>query len=695
MLPRMRISRPRSPFASPYLLTGAIAAGSLLTACGGAAPPPPQTGAVAVAKTAEAPPPPPELAPAEEPKSLLVVARWKGPVRTAEHALQALGVPIPLGDMFVKEAGSDAKNIDLDGSVDFAMSLDPASTDKEPKVFFAVSFPLHSFEAQVAHEKQEGKDAIALRPGVVRLVKGAVQECEIWHAPNAPDSSPARLVCGQGVHDLDALGDWLERGLGPTPAATDDMVVTVRARPLKDRYLTPLRTQATTLAEQARIGLTSQNVTDPDLVAAPGILLDEGIQFLQDIDGMEMHISLAAAPPQLAVGGSLRFGARNAWLTRVMVDINDKAGPPPAMFWQVPRDSYSASWGRRSDPRLFEGVNRTLHKALTLVLERVPLPPADKEAITAFLTATPTTSPTWVSAQGILHGGKKHPHSAKPTPAESLADVRDLATGALGWHVIGVETPAAEYVTWLKSGVNLYNRAVKLGRSLVPSKATDEQKHLLTYIPKLTAVTALPGWPKGTVSFDLQLAYDSDLAALLNSKKDEPASGPVGVLKGKKAAKPPPAKGTLTLRLAVVPDGDHTWMGLSTDLDELKKRVGSVLSTAPREGTLAARDGLEALKQPGQTWGGFFSMGTLVDRAREEMEQKDPTHAADVRAALAAMPNHWQTPILLVGSGATGPTPSIGGELRFQTGTLADVAGLVKFLTSDQGKALLKKLDKP
>jgi hypothetical protein len=683
----MRTRRSRSAFVSPYLLASVGA----LTACG-AAPPPPSEPVAVIGPVQESKPAVQEAGPVQEPPALILAARWKGPVRDAERTLEALGMPMPLADMFIVATDPDAKNLDFEGSVDAAMSLDPASTDTEPKVYWAISFPLHSFSAQVDFEEKEGKHVFAVRPGVVRAEKGNVADCEIARAPGAPDDGPARMVCGQGARDLDALGDWLERGLGATPPRNDDLVVSVRARPLQDRYLTPLRAQAATLGDQARAALSAQNVTDPDLVAAPGTVLDDGIQFLQDIDGMVLRVSLGSAPPGLTVGGALRFGGNRAWLTRVLVDANDKAGPPPPMFWQVPRDAYSASWGRRGDPRLFDPVTRTLHKALTLALERAPmLPPADKDAIEAFVAATPGASSTWVSSQGVLHGGKKRPHPAKPTPAESLAELKDMVAGALGWHVLGFEGSASEYVTWLKLGVDLYGRAVRLGKSFLPAKPSEEQRRYLSYVPRITTVTALPGWPRGTVAFDVQLGYDSELAAVFLPK---PAEAEVAGEAGR-GPKAPPAKGSLTLRLAVVPDGDHTWIGLSSDLDELKKRMTAALSGAPREGTLAARDGLAPLRDPGQTWGGFFSVGSIVDRAFEELEHKRPADAADVRAMLAALPNRGQTPILFVGSGATGATPTTGGELRFQTGSLADATGLLRFLMSVPGRALLKKLDAP
>jgi len=698
----MRSRFRRSPLALPCLFTAC----SVLTACG--APPEPKPPVVEVASGAGGPATPTvaaEPAAPAEPNALLLVARWKGPIRSAERALKALGVPLSLESLLEKELGAEMEALDFDGSVDCALSLDPASTDTDPKVFGAASIPLRSFEQAVAIADKEKLQVVTIRPGVLRTSKpGAKDECLLVQNP-AP--TPSRLVCSESAKDLDALGDWLARGLGGTPPENNDLVATVRARPVKDRYLTPLRNQATTLGDQARSALAAQNITDPDLVAAPGILLDEGIQFLQDVDGLEVHISLAEAPLQLAFGGSLRFGGRNAWLTHVLVDNNDKAGPPPAMFWHAPHDAYSASWGRRGDPHLFDGINRVIRKALALGLERLPIPAADKQAVEAFFASAPTPPASWVSAQGLLHGPKKRAaHVAKPSPAQSLAEAKVVATSAIGWHLIGVDAPAPDYVTWGKQLVDLYARAVKLALAFAPpkSKTSDEGRRIVGLIPQFTTVTSLPGWPRGTVAFDLQVAYDSELAELLLPKhddaKDKAASGPVGIvrdaaLKKAKKAKPPGAKASITLRLAIVPDGEHAWIGFSADLDELKNHLNACLDGAPPAGTLATREGLDALKAPGQTWSGFFSIGTLVERAFEEVEHKHTADAAEAKALFASLPSHAQTPILWVGSGKTGPNPTTAGELRFQAGTLADVAAVVQFAMSQRGKDLLKKMDLP
>ncbi len=672
-----------------------IALSCLVPACG--APPPAREPPAPVAVAAVAEPEAParvDLSPVEEPKALLLVARWKSPMKGVDQMLKLLGVPVSVAALLAAQDDEIAKLVDMDASFDVAVSLDPSSTDDDPKVLAALSIPLRSFELAEAWAERQGR-LTPVHPGVLRLPAkaGDKEPCDLSMAVG---DAPARIVCGAADRDLEALRGWLTRGLARTPPDSSDLVATLRAKPLKDRYLGLLRAQAAKLGEQTRTGLAAQGVLDPELLVAPAIVLDEGVRLLEDLDRIDFRTSLAAQPPALVTSGAVRFGAQGSWFTRALTDVNEHAGPPPAMFWRAPRDARAATWGRGGDPQLYDGVRSVLHKALAEALARAPLDAADKEAITAFIDTTPRAPASWVSAQGSI---AKPARPAKPstgarTPATAVADARSYVNGLIGWNIQGVEAPAADYVAWAKRGLALYDRAVNLvhtftGTTKRASGADPKVRDALAFIPRITAVNAPPGWPKGTVAFDAVVAYDSDIVSLLLPSK----GAKDGADDPPKKKGPPAAKGSLTLRLAIVPDGARTWIGFSADPDELKRRMISVMPGAPQASTLAAREGLEALTRDGQTWGGFFSAGDLLEEAVAAVAKEKPEHAQDVRDAFAALPNRGRTPILLVGTGAAGPAPSSAMEIRLQQGSLADVAALVTFLASARGHELWKKLD--
>jgi hypothetical protein len=660
----------------------------LVAACA-ETPPPASPAVVALVAAEPKAPAAPDLSPVEEPRGLLVVARWKSPLTAVDEALRLLGVPVSLETLLsTTEARDVATLVAPDASADLVISLDPTSTDDEPRVLLALSLPLASFDEARKVAEKEGA-LLAIHPGVLRLAgkHGDKAACDLAMATG---DAPARLVCGGGERDLEALRGWLVRGLPRTPPATHELTASVRFKPLKDRYLPLLRTRSAALGEEARAALARQGVREPDLLAAPEIALDEGMKLLADLDGLELRSAITRGPSQVVAGGSVRFGAQTSWMTRALTDVNDKAGPAPPMFWRVPRDAYSATWGRSSDPRLFDGLRGVLHKAVAEGLARAPLSPADKEVIEAFADGAPRLSGNWVTANGFLPGAKRPAAKAHRTPAEALADARALAVSALGWTLIGVDAPAADYVTWAKQGLDVYTHGVRFVReTLTAAKGTPPKDlELLGFIPRVTTTTSPPGWPKGTVAFDVLLTYDSDVAAALLDLKTH--ASPRGVAPKKKA---PAAKGSLTLRLAIVPEGERTWIGFAADVDGLKQRMSAVLSGAPPEGTLARREGLEGLREPGQIWGGFFSVGELLQAVVEGVEKEKPEHAAGARAALATLPNKGRTPILLVGTGTAGRAPSSTAELRVQQGSLADLAAMVSFLASPVGQKLFKTLD--
>jgi hypothetical protein len=569
--------------------------------------------------------------------------------------------------------------------------LDPDGADDEPKPLWAVSVPLKSFDAARANaEKENGVTAI--RPGVVRVTpkKNEKEVCDLTvaagEAQGVAGGAAARAVCGD-VKGVEALREWFARGVPRLPPEASAFTASLRAGPLKDRYLGKLRAEAHKAGDEARSALTAQNVGDPDLLAAPGVALEEGLRFLEDVDRLEIRSTLVTTPPEIQWSGSLRFGGKTSWLTRVLTDVNDRSGPVPELFWHAPRDAYSATWGRGADPHLFTGIRGIVHKALEEALGRIPLLPAgEKAAIEAFVDGVPKSPGAWVSSSGILASHKKP--GAKPDP---LVDARDIMTMTLGWHVTGLDAPSTEYVAWARQGLDLYNHLVHLAKEFagagkaLAGKGGGKKSDPLELIPKIKEVKSPPGWPKGTVAFDVLLNFDAELAEILLSRKAREAMK--DALKDKKTAKV-----SMTLRLAIVPDGDHTWIGFSADLDELKKRLNAVIAGAPKPGTLAAREGLDELKQPGQTWGGFIGIGEILERTLETLEREDPKHTAEAKEILASLPNKGKTPLLLIGTGTGGGAPSSSVEVRLQSGTLADAAGLVTFLLSPRGKELLDKV---
>lgn len=620
-----------------------------------------------------------------EPNGLVGIARWKSPMKNIDEALKALGFPISVEALAAKELGNSAI-IHREGSFDVAVSIDPSSTDDDPNLFAAISIPVTSFEEARAVAAKKGKST-EIRPGVLRIVDDSKNVCDL--ALSLGDA-PARIVCSSTSRDLDALRPWLTRGLPVKSPLGNDLGAEVRFNPLKERFLGKLRVEGGEAGRKMATELREKGITDPDLLRAPGQVIDEGLRFLDDADKLELRSVVGSSPPSLSFGGTLRFASNTSWITTQLTAAGAKAGPPPALFWQAPKDASSVTFGRGHDVKAYEGITRVVHKAVAEALARAPIDAADKRSIAAFVDGIPYANGDWVTARGSVRVPRAPAKDGKRTPAESVAAAKSVVTSYLGWMVSGVESPSAPYVAWAKQGVDVYDRMVRLARAKATSKA---DKASLQKAPRIAVVNAPGGYPKGTVAVDLVIPYDSELADVFApvKKKPEPPTA------GKPAPKPPVARGSMTLRLVIVPDGaNRTWIGFSADDATLKKQVAAAFSGAPKEGTIAARTDLEPLRTGPHTSSGFFTMSTdtfedtlsmLSDLDAEKTKQ-----VAAVRAVLQSLPHKGQTPVLILGTGAAGGTPSLGLSVQLQKGTLEDLAALGVFAASPQGRELLKGL---
>ncbi len=659
----------------------AVVLGSLVVvaACGEAPPPVVSVPAPAPAQVAA-----PDLSPVAEPKSLVALVRWKAPTHGVEHALHLLALPLSVDAMLEKAEPEAFHALRLDASFDAAVVLDPSSADDDPKTFIVGSIPLASFaDARAAVERRyPGLEEIA--PGVLRIPAKPNAEARCDLAMSVGDA-PARLVCGRRTRDLDALRGYMTRGLPHTSPAGDALEASVRFRPLKDRWLPLLQSESASIEKHAREVLEREGVRDPELLAVPGLAIQESQRFADDLERLDVRFGLNDRPPEFVGGASLRFSGRSAWLTQLLTDPSKQQPTAPAMFWRLPKDAWSASWGQSGDPAKFDGIRHVVHQAVAAILDRVPAHSADKEAIAAFVDHVPRTSGPWVHASGVLRFTAP-PEKPGPHPtAAVLAEAKAYATTALGWSLVGVHGRPDPYVAWGKEGVAMYERGVRLAKELAKRP---KDKEFLAFIPSLTSQTSPPGWPKGTVAFDLRLTFDREIAEILLPHEKEAPTPP----RSKTVTKPPPRsaspKESITLRLAIVPDGEDTWIAFSGDHEELLKRVKAAMSGAPEAATIAAREGLGPLHAGDRTSGGFVTFGDAIDGAVKAMLREKPKNAEIVEALVAAMPNRGATPILYSGSGTSGTAPSLSAEVRLEQGTLVDLAGLVSFLMSERGRKL-------
>lgn len=682
---------------------------STLAACApGAGPTPP---AQTPPPTTATPPAPlePDLSPVGEPQGVIFLARARNLKQTLNSAERMARLPLSLESLvgeLLREEGVDV--FDLDAGLDLVVLLDPSSPDDDPKFLGAFSLPVKDLEQARAVFEREGRVVTPLVPGVYRTkVLEREDDDEPKREPDGPldqfdiedrapkttycdlaasvGDAPARVVCSDRTEELDLLRPWLTRGLPTTPVAEGDFVVELRMGPIRDRYVPVARAQLPGLEFLAKRWIENELGTrDPRLLAVPGQIVEEALAALNDLDRITLTAALDPDASQMRFRGKVAFRDKSAWLTRVYTDANDEAAPAPAAYWRLPRDADSATYARSADPKLYGGVHDTVRRIATELLAQTPLSAPTRSAIDAFLASMPMHKAEVVSARGIRPFDGKPLASKKdtPTPRDAVREIERIAHSSFGWSVIGIAAPATDYANWFRKGVTAYDRVLREAKAN-PDIGKDVRD--AKWIPDVRVRNYLAGYPRGSMGVDVTVRFDSkDIWDITAGVKDPLAEHPPG----------PAARGTVTLQIVVVPDGaDYTWVGMSTDPKILKEKIAVVLNPA-RDATIASLPGLEPLRSTATVAGGFVNYGSILQQTMQSM-QSGEADVETMQKVVNSLPNRLQTPLLLLHTGTAGNAPVNEIELRVQRGTVEDIAGLVQFALSAEGRKLLDDLDVP
>jgi len=646
---------------------GIVAA--LAAACG-PAPQPKQPAAVIAAPAVSAAPlaaPAPELGAVPAPDGLVLVARVRNPSATFAAITRMAELPGMTLPMVLRMAGGGerADLLGLEQSFDLAMTLDPDSTSEDPKFLAAVSMPLRELERT---RTRLAPEASPLAPGVYRGLLDPLDDGKGKKPPKdsvcdlaaSAGEAPARLVCSESERELDVLRAWMTRTLPRTQPAASDLHVELRARPFQERFANEIERGIAEASQSSEALLRNQGkIQDTELLEATRVVLREAATFFRDMEALKVDATLRGAESEVVGRGELAFRSTQGWYTRLLTHRNDRTGPPPAVFWRLPKDSDTALYGRGQDGSYYEGIYRVLRLATARMLAQGNVSARSRAAVEDFVAVLPDPDVVTASASGSLPTAAARGEVA--TPEQAIKAFQNLSGAWLGWSVSGFEAPAAPYVAWVRKGALALDLLLRELKTKLPAK--DQ-----AWVPTVRTVNAPPGLPRGSLAVDFSFNVDSKLAWRITgpSEKEHP--------KGRTA------RGTVTFRIAVVPDGDRrTWIGFSSDAASLSKHLAMALSNAPEGGTIGALPGLDVLRREPARYAGFVSYGAVLARTLGMSDKLGTPDSRRLTSALASLPNPLQTPLLLGAGGATGPTPSTSVELRLQKGAIEDLAALVRY----------------
>jgi hypothetical protein len=587
-------------------------------------------------------------------------------VATAMRSIETLGkLPMRLDSVLDKELGDRDLTalIKLDASIDIALALDPAARSIKDDPIVAVSLPLKNLNDALAYAGRAGKPS-QIKPGVYRVGRTGNMMCDLSVAIG---DAPARLVCGEHERDVDELRPWLTRGSPTAQFGAADVHAELRAGPARERVQAEIGADLAALpSEAANIFRKKTHLSSPALLDAITSAAREGLAFGDDVDSLAIDISLDPAATQASFSSSIKFKANNSWVTKALTGRNDKAGPPPAIFWQAPKDSDSVIYTHGTDPKLFAGIKDSTSKILN-ELTRDVLKDKDRESLVSLVNSIPLveTSGT-VSARGHVDhkmGARIAPE--KYSPADAIKASQAYISGLLGWAVVGVDAKADPQIAWLRQLAKTYNE-----KSLQETVKKTLGKDLQSKVPTVKIVGAPRGTPAGTVALEIAISLDSHDLWSSHGREHGYREHPKG----------PAAKGTFTFTIVVMPDGDRTWVAFGSDTAALASHLAAVKDGAPKDGTIASREGLESLKTGPNTAAGFLSMAGLAHASRSSLRTVlSHREHSRIEEAIGSLPHKGETPVLLLGTGATGATPSGTLEVRLQKGNIEDLSAFVLY----------------
>ena len=372
----------------------------------------------------------------------------------------------------------------------------------------------------------------------------------------------------------------MTRGL-PLQKSTSDIHVEARSAPLR-RIIQRNRNR---FQSQGAREMGAGRELRPVVENAIGDVLDA----LLDGDSATLDVAVDKSKGTAAL--KVKAQSSHALVTRMLTAHPEKAEAVPATFWRLPGDADLAIFGHGVDADLLASPRDQLVRALEVALGREQaLSPSDRKALgDAFAHSVDLLAVPMVYARGV--DVSKTLQAMAPSAGDA-AKVRAAAEQAGGWDVLGLEAPPDKVVATLKEWPSAFSRAA-IAKWMKDQSSAD-------VAPTWRVVATPAGLPAGSVHLALAVAHDDSSYG---------TSGLTGQGQATKAKKRPPI--TTTLHILVIPDQTRAWVISSLDQATAVAEAKLVASPSATTGTLAGRQGLDALKSARLNAGGFVTMRGL------------------------------------------------------------------------------------
>lgn len=657
------------PLATLVLMAGPVA-------CGPSPTPAAPTGGQGEVKAGppQAASPAFDLSPVAEPTDIVGVLRWSNPAATLSSVATCAGLPPALAEAGAQglsagvlselvspsiDTNQLAAVLALDAPVHLIVALDDSSKRGNPVA--AVSLGLTSLE-RARGALEAGATLTEVKPGMWKIGGKERASSSCFLAASA-GSTPARLLCGDRDRDVTTLGPYLARTLPTLAPGARDIHGEVRFVPLSTKYGDMAKQQLGGLPILAQSQLSiGQPQFDRALTDATAAVQAELEALINDANRAVVDLQV---DNQSCVNltAALELRGQSSWLAKTMADGANRAGPAPALYWRVPKDSHGAFFDHGYDPAHYGGILKTLRAMLEGWLEKEKIgKPADRKALADVLSLPINQAPS-VSAHGYFDAPPAAAKAGKPSPNQVFDS---MMGGFVGWNLFGIEEAPDTYIKYLKNVVTAYNTPAL--RKRLPELDIDPKD-----LPTVKTVQA----PKelGKTSLAVEIQITNELPSL--DADAEPA--PSGKVK-------PKPKMTVTLHLFLMGEEKTTWIAFGHDKRELLRRLAMVKAGAPDAETLASRPGLEKLKTGKFVSGGFSTLAPITRTLQGVLTTLDNPGAAPVALppearrfgeALAKLPHKGEGLMFLTTQDQGGAAPRAELSINLSKPVLEDIGALL------------------
>jgi hypothetical protein len=386
----------------------------------------------------------PDLSPVARPAEVVIVGRIAQPRVFAETLTKWSSLPVRLEDMMPKQARVLSGAVLWEAPIEMLVALDPFGDGKLPPPLIVGSVGLKSLDAALSAADALQMPTRKVAPGVFRVGDFPDASCSIAVSRG---QAPARLICGRGTKDVEALLPYATRGLPNEPQTGADFELTLAAKPIQARYghdVTALRLFAG--VAQREIALDSPQF-DRALQDAIYGAVDEVINVFNDLDQLRFEARLDAGRNVLTGSAELRLKGDSSWTAGTIAALKPVA--LPATLPRLPPGATLAGYNTAFPAERYAAFTRIAGELAEGVLAQQKLPETTRKRarhlIDSWFSKLPESfafavSPSQKDAIGAQHAD---------TMISRLSEPAGRTLGMYGDYVALLSDPAVK--RWAKT----------------------------------------------------------------------------------------------------------------------------------------------------------------------------------------------------------------------------------------------------